>query len=46
VPPRQVADLRLARAELGYVPRVAPEQGIKDLLAARLRRRTGRAVQA
>jgi UDP-glucose 4-epimerase len=46
VPPRQFADLRLARKELGYAPRVAPEQGIKDLLAARLRRRIRRTVPA
>jgi nucleoside-diphosphate-sugar epimerase len=46
LPPRQFADLSLASELLGYSPRVAPEDGIKELLAARLGRSTGEAVPA
>jgi nucleoside-diphosphate-sugar epimerase len=46
VPPRQCADLRLATDVLGYSPRVAPEDGIKDLLSARLRRPAHKAATA
>jgi nucleoside-diphosphate-sugar epimerase len=37
-PGRQHADIRRARAELGYSPRVAPEAGVKALLRERLDR--------